>query len=80
MPYYEAWWSLHASRTMSAGFGGVIPQGLLYSEMRLFAKDHGLGRNTDDVDEFVFFMQQMDGVYFEYQSEEQERAKPKGKK
>lgn len=65
-PYWVAFWVLTESRPLAVGMGGAYPLPIPYSELSLYAKDHGQADTFADLDEFVFLVNQMDQAYIEH--------------
>ncbi len=71
--FWEAFWTLHRSRTYSGGMV-VVPNPLAYSEIVRYAETEGL-----DVTETVQAVQAMDGTWLSVHHESQKkRRKRKG--
>ena len=69
LPYWQAFGLLNESRTMaSAGMGGVFPMPIPYSELSVYARDHGLADSYADLDEFVYLIGKMDRTYLDHVS------------
>jgi hypothetical protein len=72
LPYWQAFWVLQRNRPVAVGIAAGLQLPLLYSELSLYARDHGL--LGDDLDEFVELIQRMDDVYLNHvQEREQQR-------
>lgn len=65
-PYYHGWLRLHASRPYAAGPNGMFPQGLPYTEVVAYARDHGLAETLHDLDEFLDLMAALDDTYLDW--------------
>lgn len=71
-PYWEAFQTLSRSRTWTATLAGLMPNGLVYSEIAAYARDHGL---ADEIDDVVMLLQELDYVWMEYFVTERGRAR-----
>ena len=69
LPYWNAYSMLGAGRTWSGSAGGIIPNGLLYTEMVAYARDHDMAETLEDLDEFLTVMRAMDVVFMEHRAE-----------
>lgn len=61
-PYFEAFTLLSAGRGYAVGMAGMVPQGLQYTEIVAYARDHGYV-TVEARDEFVELIYAMDFVY-----------------
>jgi hypothetical protein len=75
-PYWNAFWCLNRSRPIvAAGFGATLGR-LTYLDKSRYAHDHELAETIEDLDTFVYLIDEMDAVYLELNTPK----KPTGKR
>lgn len=69
LPYYRAWWRLHAARVQHVGMTGAVPSGLPWSEVTAIARHHG-ARSREDIDDWDQILNAMEAEYFKHVAKE----------
>lgn len=73
LPFWLAFWILHAARPMAVGMA-VVSLGIPYTEITTYARDQGLPR-----DEAVRYLRALDRVYLEHANRAPVKTTRKGK-
>lgn len=75
-PYFQSWSRLHGARPWAGGADGLMfPMGLVYTELREYARDHGYADTLADLDEFIEVMWSLDEVYLKWWRAQNERKR-----
>jgi hypothetical protein len=80
IPYWEAFWLLHASRTYtSMGMVGLMANPISLSELNAYFQVFCIGDITERED-FIFFIRALDNKFLEWDRQQVKQASEKQKR